>query len=97
MATKGPTARQSHGHNVTLLEGLDDLERAAIARDYEARMGRRFQCQQCLETGRSHSIRMEAEADEPAHDVVAVIEENGRPIPLCEDCYQRLKDSTQVL
>lgn len=97
MATKGPTARPSRRHNVTLLAGLDDLEQAAIARNYEASTGRRFQCQPCLETGRSHSIRSEAEADEPAHDVVAVIEENGRPIPLCEDCYRRLKDSTEAL
>jgi hypothetical protein len=97
MATNEPTAGPSHRHNVTLLEGLDDLEQAAIARDYEAKTGRRFQCQPCLETGRSHSIRPEAEADEPAHEVVAVVEENGRAIPLCEDCYRRLKDSTRVL
>jgi hypothetical protein len=80
-----------------VLEGLSDLEQAAIAQDYEARTGRRFQCQPCLETGGSHSIRPEAEADEPARDVVAILEEGERLIPMCEDCYRRLQDSTEVL
>ncbi len=97
MVTRKPKAGQSHRHQLTLLEGLEDLEQAAVARDFEARTGHRFQCQPCLETGRSRSIRSEAEADEPAHQVVAVLDENGRLIPLCEDCYQRLKDSTEAL
>jgi hypothetical protein len=97
MVTKQRQATQSQRHRLTLLEGLEDLEQTKVAREFEARTGHRFQCQPCLETGRSHSIRSEVDADEPAHQVVAVLEENGRLIPLCEDCYQRLKDSTEAL
>lgn len=82
---------------VTLLEGLGDLEQAAIARDFELKTGRVFRCQPCLETGRSHSLRIDAEADEPGNEVVAILEESAGPIPLCEDCYRRLMDSTKIL
>jgi hypothetical protein len=97
MARKKPNATQSRGNKLTLLEGLDDLEQAAIAREFEANTGRRFQCQPCMETGLSHSLRSEAESDEPPHRVVAVLYEGGQIIPLCEDCYERLKDSTETL
>jgi hypothetical protein len=83
--------------NVTLLEGLGDLQRAAIARDYEASTGRTFRCEPCLKTGRAHSLRFETEADGPGNEVVAFLEESEGPIPLCEDCYRRLMDSTNAL
>jgi len=95
--TKKESSTQLHRNHLKLLAGLDDLDRQAVARDFEHRTGHRFQCEPCLETGRSHSIRPEAEADEPAHPVVAILEERGRLIPLCEDCYERLKDSTEAL
>jgi hypothetical protein len=82
---------------VILLEGLDERNLAAIARDYERKTGREFRCQQCMETGRGHSLRDEAEADEPGIEVVAILEESTEPIPLCEDCYKRLMDSTRTL
>jgi hypothetical protein len=97
MTEKEPTINKLHRNRLRLLEGLDDLDQKTVARDFEHRTGHRFQCEPCLETGRSHSIRLEAEADEPAHPVVAILEEQGRLIPLCEDCYERLKDSTKAL
>ncbi len=98
MVTKQPTRTHHEPRpQVTVLEGLSDLQQAAIARDYEAKTGRAFRCQQCLETGRSHSLRLEAEADEPGTEVVAILEESAGPIPLCEDCYRRLMDSTRIL
>lgn len=98
VATK-ELARSVHeaGQKVTLLEGLGDLQQASIARDYKARTGRAFRCQPCLETGRSHSLRVESEADEPGNEVVAILEESAGPVPLCEDCYRRLMDSTTIL
>ncbi len=98
IATKEPTkSALEAGQRVILLEGLGDLQQASIARDYEARTGRAFRCQPCLETGRSHSLRVEAEADEPGNEVVAILEESAGPVPLCEDCYRRLMDSTTIL
>jgi hypothetical protein len=98
MTTKEPirSGREAK-QKVTLLDGLDERQVAAIARDYEARTGREFRCQQCLETGRARSLRDEAEADEPGIEVVAILEETTAPIPLCEDCYRRLMDSTKAL
>ena len=93
-----PTNRSRESKaKVTVLEGLSDLQQAAIARDYEAKTGRVFRCQPCLKTGREHSLRYQAEADEPGNDVVAILEESAGPIPLCEDCYRRLMDSTTIL
>lgn len=80
---------------ITILEGLSDIEQAAIAKNYEERTGRPFQCQPCLETGRSHSLRLEAEADEPGSVVIAIVEESGEKIPVCQDCYQRITDSAE--
>ncbi len=98
MTTKEPIhSRREAKQKVTLLEGLDERQVAAIARDYETKTGREFRCQQCLETGRERSLRVEAEADEPGIEVVAILEEITAPIPLCEDCYQRLMDSTRTL
>jgi len=98
MATsKTMTRTRAARPKVTLLEGLGDLQQAAIAHDYEASTGRTFRCEPCLKTGRAHSLRSEAEADEPSNEVVAILEESAGPIPLCEDCYRRLMDSTRLL
>jgi hypothetical protein len=97
MATSKPMKKTRRAGNVMLLEGLNDMQQAAIARDYEASTGRTFRCEPCLKTGRAHSLRFETEADEPGNEVVAILEETAGPIPLCEDCYRRLMDSTTTL
>jgi len=82
---------------VRLLDGLSDLEQAAIAREFEHRTGRPFRCQPCLETGRTHSIRFEVEGGEPASEVVAVLEEESGPVPVCETCCRRImEEATSV-
>ena len=95
--TKTPASRHESRHKVTVLDGLSDRQQDAIAHEYEARTGRSFRCQQCLETGTGHSLRADAEADEPGGEVVAILEESSGPIPLCEDCYRRLMDSSRTL
>jgi hypothetical protein len=82
---------------VRLLDGLSDQEQAAIAREYERKTGRAFRCSQCLETGRRESRRSEAEADQPADEVVAVFEEAGAITPLCQSCYQGIVDSEESI
>jgi hypothetical protein len=95
MAARRPTP--SSGYRVTLFDGLSDLEQAAIAREYEARTSRPFRCQPCLEAGRLRPSRVGPEAEEPASEVVAVMEEVGQPIPVCEACYRRINDSNEVI
>ncbi len=80
---------------VTLLAGLSDLEQAAIGKDYERRTGRAMRCEPCIETGRSHSIRPEAEAGEPAREVVAILERPHGPVPVCEECYRTMVDASE--
>ncbi len=65
-----------------LLDGLTDLEQAAIARKYESKTGRPFGCEPCA-TARAH---MKAN-EEPASEVIAVVDEAGEITPLCEACY----------
>lgn len=81
---------------MTILEGLSDLEQATIMRAYEASTGRPFRCYPCAEAGRPPSLRSESEADQPSAPVVAVIEEAGQAIPVCEDCYKRIADSSET-
>jgi hypothetical protein len=50
-----------------------------------------------VEAGRPPSLRSEAESDQPAAPVVALIEEAGQTIPVCEDCYKRIADSSEAL
>lgn len=95
MVAKKPVSDQ-YRSKIRLLDGLSDLEQGAIAREYENRTGRPFRCQPCQETGSSHSIRSEAEADEPPNEVVAILEEEGGPIPVCETCCRRLMDSEET-
>jgi hypothetical protein len=96
MAAQKPASDGSR-RKITLFDGLSDLEQAAIAREYESRTGRPFRCQPCLETGRSHSLRFEAEADEPASEVVAVLEAESGSVPVCETCCRRIMDSAETL
>jgi hypothetical protein len=95
MAVKKLASDESRS-KIRLLDGLSDLEQAAIAHEYENRTGRPFRCQPCQETGSSHSMRSEAEADEPASPVVAIMEEEGGPMPVCEACCRRLMDSAET-
>ena len=95
MAVKKLASDESRS-KVRLLDGLSDLEQAAIAHEYENRTGRPFRCRPCQETGSSHSMRSEAEADEPASAVVAIMEEEGGPMPVCEACCRRLMDSAET-
>jgi hypothetical protein len=81
---------------MTILDGLDDLEQAAIMRAYEANTGRPFRCYPCAQAGRPPSLWSEAEADQPAAPVIALIEEAGQTIPVCEDCYKRIMDSSEA-
>jgi len=81
--------------SVTLLAGLSDLEQAAIARDYERRTGQAMRCMPCVETGRAHSIRPEAEAGEPSREVVAILERPHGPVPVCEECYRTMVDASE--
>jgi hypothetical protein len=96
MVAQKPPSDESRP-KVILFDGLSDLEQAAIAREYESRTGRPFRCQPCFETGRSDSLRFEAEADEPAREVVAVLEAESGPVPVCETCCQRIMDSAERL
>lgn len=96
MDAKKPAKSHAASRKVTILDGLSGIEQAAIAKEYEERTRRPFQCQPCLETGRSHSLRPEAEADEPGSVVVAIVEESGQAIPVCEDCYRRIRDETEA-
>ncbi len=66
-----------------LLDGLSDLEQAAIARKYETRTGRPFGCEPCAAT-RAHTEAIE----EPASEVIAIVDEAGEITPLCEACYE---------
>jgi hypothetical protein len=84
------------GRTMTILEGLGDIEQAAIMHAYEASTGRPFRCHPCAEAGRPPSLRSEAEADQPVAPVVALIEEAGQTIPVCEDCYKRITDSSEA-
>jgi hypothetical protein len=65
-----------------LLDGLSDLEQAAIARKYESKTGRPFGCEPCA-AARAHTKASE----EPASEVIAVVDEAGEITPLCEACY----------
>ena len=96
MAARKPIENHAPTRTVTILEGLSDIEQASIMRAYQANTGHPFRCQPCAETGRLHSLRSEAEADQPASPVVAIIEEAGQTIPVCEDCYRRIADSSEA-
>lgn len=65
-----------------LLDGLSDLEQAAIARKYESKTGRAFGCEPCA-LARAHTKASE----EPASEVIAIVDEAGEITPLCEACY----------
>jgi len=82
---------------IRVLDGLSDLDQAAIMDAYETSTGRPFRCYPCVEAGRPPSLRSEAESDQPAAPVVALIEEAGQTIPVCEDCYKRIADSSEAL
>jgi hypothetical protein len=72
-----------------LLEGLSDLEQAALARKYESRTGRAFGCEPCA-VARAHTKASE----EPASEVIAIVDEAGEITPLCEACYEEyIEDS----
>jgi hypothetical protein len=72
-----------------LLDGLSDLEQAAIARKYESKTGRAFGCKPCA-IARAHTKASE----EPASEVVAIVDEAGEMTPLCEVCYEEfIEDS----
>jgi len=66
-----------------LLDGLSDLEQAALARKYESKTGRAFGCEQCA-VARAHTKASE----EPASEVIAIVDEAGEITPLCEACYE---------
>ncbi len=65
-----------------LLDGLSDLEQAAIARKYESKTGRPFGCEPCA-MARAHTKASE----QPVTEVIAVVDEGGAITPLCEACY----------
>ena len=65
-----------------LLDGLSDLEQAAIAHKYESKTGRAFGCEPCA-LARAHTKASE----EPASEVIAIVDEDGEMTPLCEACY----------
>lgn len=67
---------------IVLLDGLSDLEQAAIARQYESKTGRAFRCEPCA-VARAHTKADE----EPASEVIAIVDEAGEITPLCEACY----------
>ena len=72
-----------------LLDGLSDLEQAALARKYETRTGRPFGCEPCAAM-RAHTKAIE----EPASEVIAIVDEAGEITPLCEACYEEyIEDS----
>jgi hypothetical protein len=72
-----------------LLDGLSDLEQAAIARKYESKTGRAFGCKPCA-IARAHTKASE----EPASEVIAIVDEDGEMTPLCEVCYEEfIEDS----
>jgi len=72
-----------------LLDGLSDLEQAALARKYESRTGRAFGCEPCA-VARAHTKASE----EPASEVIAIVDEDGEITPLCEACYEEyIEDS----
>jgi hypothetical protein len=77
--------------NFVLLDGLSDIEQAELARDYEKRSGRAFRCQPC-----SDAFARTKAAEEPASEVVAVLEEAGELTPLCEGCYERLIEEREL-
>lgn len=65
-----------------LLDGLSDLEQAALARKYESKTGRAFGCEPCA-VAPAHT---KANA-EPPSEVIAIVDEAGEITPLCEACY----------
>jgi|SRR5271157_643473 len=93
MVPEKPKMHSGSRYEVTLLDGLSDLKQAAIAREYERRTGRPFRCGPCLETVRPHATPKAVEADEPASEVVAILEYAEGPIPVCEGCYRRIRDA----
>ena len=77
---------KSAARTIILLDGLNDIEQAAIARDYESRTGRPFRCQLC-----SVARPGDKADDEPAAEVIAVVNEAGEMTPLCEACYEEFQ------
>ncbi len=77
--------------NFVLLDGLSDIEQAELAREYERHAGRAFRCAPCA----AAFARTQA-AEEPASEVVAVLEEAGEMTPLCEACYERLIEEREL-
>ncbi len=72
-----------------LLDGLSDLEQAALARKYESKTGKAFGCGPCA-VARAHTKASE----EPASEVIAIVDEAGEITPLCEACYEEyIEDS----
>ena len=72
-----------------MLDGLSDLEQAAVARKYESKTGRGFGCEPCA-VARAHTKAIE----EPASEVIAIVDEAGEITPLCEACYEEyIEDS----
>jgi hypothetical protein len=56
-----------------LLDGLSDLEQAALARKYESKTGRAFGCEPCA-VARAHT---KANA-EPPSEVIAIVDDGRR-------------------
>jgi hypothetical protein len=76
-----------------VLETLSDPEQAAIAREYERKSGRPFQCLPCLQSARPRVTEGEEHANEPAREVVAILELPEGRTPVCEMCYARFRDA----
>lgn len=77
--------------NFVLLDGLSDIEQAELAREYERRAHRPFRCAPC-----STAFARTKAAEEPASEVVAVLQETGEMTPLCEACYERLIEEREL-
>jgi len=96
MVTEKSAPKAVYRPEVTVLDGLSDVEQAAIAREYERKTGRPFKCLPCSEAGHSAALANEAARDEPAAEVVAILQFPNRPTPVCEDCYKRITETTYI-
>ncbi len=89
--TREQNGQETMAVNFVLLDGLSDIEQVELARDYERRAHRPFRCAPCS----AAFARTEA-AEEPASEVIAVLEEAGELTPLCEACYERLIEEREL-